>query len=239
MKKFILVAFIAIILSFSFQTLTGAEASNFKEIKTIANLLNEENLSIEKWQVIVKEQISEDQFSTVKQTIQELNPNSSFEKTDTENATKFVLDSQKDDFFSESFVVIVPKDNNHASYHLVYTVTGSKWSEKVNEIASDRMATITKDLFTENLTKFSCVETKPNGNISSVYLIEKFTENLNVQTLDNIKEEDFTVLSGYTPQWETVIPTSDKPMNIQLASRTGLGGKTTLTIGTPIITTEY
>ncbi|MCD8502193.1 MAG: YwmB family TATA-box binding protein [Bacillaceae bacterium] len=53
-------------------------------------------------------------------------------------------------------------------------------------------------------------------------------------------KKTFISLSAYTELWDTYIITNQKKMNLQVALRnTGMGGETTITIGTPIITVEY
>lgn len=60
-------------------------------------------------------------------------------------------------------------------------------------------------------------------------------------SVEELKEETFVSLSAYTELWEQAIYTGHQhKMNLQVALRTeGLGSKTTVTIGTPIITSEY
>ncbi|WP_186576602.1 YwmB family TATA-box binding protein [Aquibacillus kalidii] len=241
MKKIrlILVVSVMITIIFSFTTLTSASSSEpLKEVSDITNLLNEQNLDLENWQVIVKEKVDAKSVDEVKKQIEKSYPNHSFQTKQMEEATKYILSTQKKDKINESFILVVPFEKDYA-VEVIYTISGDLWNEKINKRYSRKLEEMTNTIFTQNLTKFSCVQTSPSGNISSVYLLNNLQKNLNVQTLDNIKEDDFTVLSGTTPLWESAIPTSDGAMNVQMAAREGLGGKTTITIGTPIITTEY
>ncbi|SDZ46063.1 TATA-box binding [Evansella caseinilytica] len=62
------------------------------------------------------------------------------------------------------------------------------------------------------------------------------------QAVEGLEEDFFVSQSALTPLWDRIIDTNGKKMNLQIALReinNGLGGQTTVTIGTPIITTEY
>ncbi len=55
-----------------------------------------------------------------------------------------------------------------------------------------------------------------------------------------LREESLVSLSAYTGQWKNVLPAANhQPINLQLALRERLGGKTRVVAGTPIITIEY
>ncbi|MDL4838857.1 YwmB family TATA-box binding protein [Aquibacillus rhizosphaerae] len=238
--RFILGSIIFTIIIFSFQTLSSASTNQLTEINQIANLLEQEDIFIDNWEVIVKEKKDYQTFEQMLKKVKKEYEGYKFEKTETKNATKFIFKPHKNDIVDESFILIVPKSNAQ-EYEITYKITGNNWNEEIQETYENKLEEITRELFTENLTKFSCIKTQSSVIMDRVSMLNHLQEKLNVQALNNIHEEDFTVLSGFTPRWETVIPTSDKslPMNVQLAAREGLGGKTTITIGTPIITTEY
>ncbi len=66
-------------------------------------------------------------------------------------------------------------------------------------------------------------------------------QTLHAETVEALQEESFVSFSGYLKDWDQAITTNNQDMNLQLAIRQeeGLGSRTTVTIGTPIITTEY
>ncbi|MBU9710583.1 YwmB family TATA-box binding protein [Evansella tamaricis] len=71
---------------------------------------------------------------------------------------------------------------------------------------------------------------------------QKIVESFSADVVEQLQEETFVSLSARTPHWENGIVTNGQQMNLQIALReieNGLGGETTVTIGTPLITTEY
>ncbi|HWO98815.1 MAG TPA: YwmB family TATA-box binding protein, partial [Bacillus sp. (in: firmicutes)] len=57
---------------------------------------------------------------------------------------------------------------------------------------------------------------------------------------ESLVEESFVSMSAYTEMWEEALPTEQHRMNLQIGMRKmGMGGETTLVVGTPIITSEY
>lgn len=62
----------------------------------------------------------------------------------------------------------------------------------------------------------------------------------NAQQIESLMEESFVSVSAYTGLWEEALSSQQQEMNLQIALRkTGMGGQTTLVVGTPIITSEY
>ncbi|ADU32283.1 YwmB family TATA-box binding protein [Evansella cellulosilytica] len=67
-------------------------------------------------------------------------------------------------------------------------------------------------------------------------------EAYSAEVVEQLEEETFVSLSAYTPLLDQQMETNGKEMNLQVALRTiqtGMGEETTVTIGTPLITTEY
>ncbi|MRH43955.1 hypothetical protein GH741_15030 [Aquibacillus halophilus] len=217
---------------------SSASPTPLHEVDDMVSLLEQENLVLQEWEFITKEKVGRHMVSEIKRKIEIEFQGSSFKLEQTESAKKFTIEPHKNDSVNESFLLIVPTDINHDA-ELIYKLSGTIWDESIRSYYSSKLENIVNDIFSGKSTKFSCISGQTNDIISSVYLFDKIIEKLNVQPLDYIEEDNFAVLSGYTPHWKNVIPISDKPMNVQLAAREGLGGETTLTIGTPIIATEY
>lgn len=58
--------------------------------------------------------------------------------------------------------------------------------------------------------------------------------------MESLNEQRFVSISGFTNDWDHSIKTKNGKMNIQISLRSaGMGERTTVTVGTPIITTEY
>lgn len=238
-KRFILALIATVSLCLTFSHFTNASTSSLKQLEDIAALVKDEQLPVEKWEVIAKENFTAQELYEKKQQIQEEYPDFNFKSEETDEIIKYTANNHhKRQKSVESIIMIVPKNKEHSA-ELIVKLSGSTWDKDIAEFYSSKLVKLEDFLFTDKMTKFSCVTATLNGNMNSLYFFEKITEKLNVQTLTSTKENDFVTLSGYTEHWEQAIPAGDNPMNLQLAARTGLGGETTITIGTPIITTEY
>ncbi|WNB92339.1 YwmB family TATA-box binding protein [Bacillus sp. NEB1478] len=139
-------------------------------------------------------------------------------------------------------VITYPQKQQMESY-FIYAVEGlvntnQNWKE-IKHLMNNR----TKDSIGGNPNIFSCV-TGTYGDKMVVDLYFKANElvqSFSGISVEELKEETFVSLSAYTEQWEQAIYTGhNHKMNLQVALRTeGMGSKTTVTIGTPIITSEY
>ncbi|MFD1359246.1 YwmB family TATA-box binding protein [Fictibacillus halophilus] len=139
-------------------------------------------------------------------------------------------------------IITYPQKQQTASY-FIYAVEGlvntnQNWKE-IRRLLDDRI----KDSVGGNPKIFSCV----TGTYGDKMVVDLYSQaNELVQafsgvSVEELKEETFVSLSAYTEQWEQAIYTGHQnKMNLQVALRSeGLGSKTTVTIGTPIITSEY
>jgi len=140
-------------------------------------------------------------------------------------------------------VIMYPQKEQIASY-FIYAVEGlvntnQNWKE-IRKLMDSRI----EDSVGGNPKIFSCV----TGTYGDKMVVDLYSQaNELVQafsgvSVEELKEETFVSLSAYTEQWEHTIYTGhEHKMNLQVALRTGegLGSETTVTIGTPIITSEY
>lgn len=138
--------------------------------------------------------------------------------------------------------ITFPQNNKFYSY-LIYEVQGKNYSEDMNQVLSPIILSRLEDLFLTNTKIFTC--TTGNGNGKLNFGLEELTNNIlaqfSAQKIEYLKEETFISVSAYTNIWDNSITTNEKKMNLQIAIRANqrLGGRTTITIGTPIILTEY
>ncbi|WP_171038252.1 YwmB family TATA-box binding protein [Aquibacillus sediminis] len=231
--RFLLVIALIPALLLSFRPDADASASTLSDLESLVDLVEQEDLSIDSWEVMVKEKIDSENLANITEKVtQYMGDETTVHKEDTDVMTKQVYQTTKQDGITETFTIL---EASH-QIEVIYTIKGE------NDYKTEDLANIAHshlDIFTKNATIFTCISTQVNDTIDNVYVFDTLLSNLQVETLDHIQEEDFQVVSGYSPRFETAIPHSDRAMNVQMAAREGLGGKTTITIGTPILTIEY
>ena len=215
------------------QEMTGAHAT----LMQFASFAADKQLEVNDWTITMKEKITRNEAESIKQKLQKYFEEPVVINESTMNAEKYTIsDSQKNEDIVETYSMIFP-ENKQSNVEMVYTVEGegkpSLRNLKQNEIKEE-----TRRFFSKNVTIFTCVKATYDGIIDDVLVYEKFEAAFNVITIDVIDENGWTSRTGYTKEWDQSIPTKGRLMNSQFATRT-LGGKTNITIGTPIITAEY
>ncbi|BAU26485.1 TATA-box binding protein [Aneurinibacillus soli] len=95
----------------------------------------------------------------------------------------------------------------------------------------------------ELLQIMSCVRGFYSGKLKNDLQIEKTSRilaELNGKIVESLTEETIQSTSAYSPLLSTMIRTNHQPMNVQVATHySQYQNRTTITVGTPIITAEY
>jgi hypothetical protein len=145
---------------------------------------------------------------------------------------------------TETLSYIIYPHNDQLHSYLIYNVHGTR---QLSEAQWKTLLPITEsrleDLFHKNTKIFTCATGNGSDklNLGLSEQADKLLADFSAQTIESLKEETFISISAYTNTWNNAIATNNQNMNLQVAIRAKerLGGKTTVTIGTPIITTEY
>lgn len=221
---------------------TGAYPQEMTEIQEVimefSSFAADKQLDVNEWTITMKEKTTPEEAERIKADMTMLFEQPIIQKEIMTNATKYTItDSQKNKNFVETYILIYPT-NKKSSTEMVYTVQGqgkpslSKHDTKIVNKVKSRF-------FSKNVTIFSCLKATYSGIMNDVLVYEKFEQAFNITTINEIDDENgWTSRSGYTNQWGHTLPVGDQTVNVQFATRT-LGGETTITIGTPIITAEY
>lgn len=215
------------------QEMTGAQAT----LMQFTSFAADKQLEVNGWTITMKEKITRNEADTIKQQLQEYFDNPVIINETTMNAKKYTIsDSQKNEDIAETYSMIFP-ENKQSDVEMVYTVEG-QGNPSLKKLKQNEIKEETRRFFSKNVTIFTCIKVTYDGIINDVLVYEEFKKAFDVITIDVIDENGWTSRTGYTKEWDQSIPTKDRLMNSQFATRT-LGGKTNITIGTPIITAEY
>lgn len=138
-------------------------------------------------------------------------------------------------------ITTYPSRNNHHLY-LIYEIKGTNSPNIEKEELFAFVKKRENDLFQQKQEWFSMAK-GVSKHISEDLVDEgeKLMSLLSANKVEALKEETFVSISAYNEKWVQSLETNGKQMNVQIALRQGsrLGSFTTVTIGTPIITTEY
>lgn len=256
-KEKLQIIFYCMILGGLYLGISGSGEANdeetFQELKSILNVMDKHEIEVTEWTLYTREHLNHwtepsgyfDEFMALQEKTTSFDWESHLTKQRNGQLRAVATQAHPNKGVVETLTYIVfPHNEEHHSY-LIYEVEGTKkvtendW-QSLSPILSSRM----NDLFQQDSKIFTCV----TGNASdklNLGLYEKaeiLVNEFSGQKIEQLKEETFISVSAYTNVWNDAITTAnDQNMNLQVAIREKerLGGARTVTIGTPIITTEY
>ncbi|MCA0985485.1 YwmB family TATA-box binding protein [Halobacillus yeomjeoni] len=236
MKTFIAIISACVILG------TGVypqEMSAYKPttLEKLAGFAVDEQLPLESWKVTMKEQVAQTKIDQLKKELLHSDNEIVMTEEVTKHSRKITFkDAQKNPSIFEYIILIIPNEEKYYA-EIVYLVEG-RGTASITKEEMMYIDDVKSRYFSGNVTIFSCIEVKSSDIIDDVLVYQNFKKAFNITSIDEVIDNELTIRTGYTEQWEQMIPTANGKMNVQYASRT-LGEGTNITIGTPIITSEY
>ncbi|MFK9091497.1 YwmB family TATA-box binding protein [Bacillus salipaludis] len=127
--------------------------------------------------------------------------------------------------------------------YIVYSVSGKEWNEADEAyFTSDVLKNRLSDIFRGKPTVFSCMMGVFNDKIDTALpvVVNNVLSSFDAKEIEALKEETFMSVSAMSPMFSGFIDQRKNNMNLQIGVRSeGLGARTTVVVGTPIITIEY
>ena len=237
-----------------------------EQLQEIIQVMNKHDIAVDEWSIYAREDsdtlIQKKQYEAKIDELKNQNPSFKWEQTfehgmyktvgtaqtelqanENENIseTKSTLENAKASLKEEIIFVAYPHKGQFKTY-LIYVLKGETWtSELWYGLQSDLQSKI-GTMFDKKPHIFSCAKGQTGGKMEGVLYNRalKILKDFSANPIESLQEEAFVSVSAYTENWKNSIPEKNKEMNIQIALRkSGLGGSTTVVIGTPIITFEY
>ncbi|QED49704.1 YwmB family TATA-box binding protein [Cytobacillus dafuensis] len=215
------------------------------DLLALASILQDENILITEWSLHAREKMENvESLEQVQNLTEDLKQqfynwewtSKSYEK---HLETVAVLNSNAQ---SETIKILTTPINGQVQTYVIYEVKGKGWQEKVEQKISKQLESRISDIFRGNATFFSCLKGEFNDRIEKTLSneMENLLTAFNAEEVEALSEGNFISTSAYSTMFDKSIATKGKDMNLQIAIRNqGLGGETTLVVGTPIITIEY
>ncbi|WP_223701075.1 YwmB family TATA-box binding protein [Sutcliffiella deserti] len=217
------------------------------EIQAIAEVFHEKNININEWKLYARNNVYEIRdLVTFQKEVNELKQNMGHLKWSVEveeDQWRAVGTYYNDQYkHEETLQLITTHINSNPTSYLLYEVTGYGWektsAEKIINLFHSNISIISL----EKLEIFSCMTGEVSAKIedglqnTTNILLDAFS----ARVIEELHEDNFVSISAYTELWNNVLPTHQGMMNLQIGLRKqGLGEKTTVIVGTPIITVEY
>ncbi|MFV8826347.1 YwmB family TATA-box binding protein [Alkalihalobacterium sp. APHAB7] len=241
MKK--IVPILGLVFLFAMSVLTHGELKEQTQLVYIVHLMEEQEVQIENWRLYTrgtgKEVKDIHEYEEELQQMMASEQNFQWDLKDWKQHEHWKVTGTNG--VEQLTVLAYPLEEQYSMY-LIYEWMGTGYPQDVEAITSFFLKRLDQ-LYVETPTVFTTVsgnheEIKP----SSMYDFgSELVKSFSAEKVEELKEETFISISAYNKQWEDSLDTNGNNMNLQVALRQDprLGAKTTITIGTPIITTEY
>ncbi|SFB26618.1 TATA-box binding [Lentibacillus halodurans] len=221
---------------------SGVLAKQTDELTDIASIVTEDGVSVDSWQVTIKEEMNRDAIEHITNKLQDENSYKAT-RTEDEKAVKYSFErAHKKMNISEMYNVVIPKNAMYDA-EFVAVLQGEHWNDSIADFYINRVEDIQATYFTTESTKFACLTADVDAKIEIAYFLNQLKQTLqltNIQTqTDNVETSKVKkIVYGYTPLWEQEI-TMQKPMNLQMVVQNGTHDSKRVTIGTPMLINEY
>ncbi|OEH93330.1 YwmB family TATA-box binding protein [Bacillus solimangrovi] len=227
---------------------TGETKGNDYDLERLVVAFQNQDISIENWNMYAREEKvrleTYDEFEAeVKRLAKKVEDFTwSFEREEHMWKAIAVKHDQKLNITEKILLTAYPTKKNHQTY-LIYDIEGEKWDHGQWSHVSDRIVDSSSKIFQKTPQFYSCVSGHAGDMMKGV--LQTFSDNvleeLGAQPVSRLIEDNFISISAYSKQFSQEIALYDQDkMNLQVGIRQqGMGGVTTVTIGTPIITLEY
>lgn len=207
------------------------------EIKTLASVLQDENILITGWSVYARETLEEENVEKLVKELKAQLPNWTWEGGNGE-----ITALSKSPELQEKVKIVSTDTNGPVHTYVMYEVRGHYWNKNTETFLNKNLPGRIFDIFRGNATTFSCIEGEINDKIKSALPVykTKLLKAFNAEEVEGLEEDSFISASAVSPLFDKSL-SNDHEMNMQLGLRKTerLGAKTTLVVGTPIITIEY
>ncbi|MDQ7725741.1 YwmB family TATA-box binding protein [Bacillus halotolerans] len=235
---------VSVVLSFVIAVFHTIHASELTPLAQIAEGMERQNVSIDKWTLHAKQNMSltEKEFYQKVQRLKSEYRQYNWVLAQEDQIVKAIgtyTDKKNHTSFKLQLVTTLKKHNptSYLLYEQMSLETPISWNDTYEQFERQALG-----IFQEKVVIFTCLNGHLDDNMDIV-LQKKANQLLNefqARSVEHVVEPSFVSISAYTDEWKESIMTSEHKMNLQIALRSaGMGGKHIVTVGTPIVTTEY
>jgi hypothetical protein len=219
-------------------------ASSEPDLVKIADAFQTEDILLEEWSYYAREHLVDlTTQKEVQEYVKELKqkfPDWDWSTSQTSEKWEVTAVSPTSKHHTEMLQIMATHTKQPVNAYIVYRVSGNEWNKEMESFfTKDQVKNRLSDIFRGNPTVFSGMK----GSISDKMdkAVPTITSDLmdifDAKEIEALKEDNFMSVSANSPIFSDSIA---RDMNLQIGIRSeGLGAKTTIVVGTPIITIEY
>ena len=219
-------------------------AGGDNDLVEIANAFQTEDILLEEWTFYAREHLVDLKTETeVQDYVKELKaqfPDWDWSTSETSEKWEVTAVSPTSKHHKETLQIMATHTKQPASAYIVYRVSGDEWNKEMESFfTKDQFRDRLSDIFRGNPTVFSGMKGSISDKIDTAVptVARDLLDVFDAKEIEALKEDNFMSVSANSPMFSDSIA---QDMNLQIGIRSeGLGGKTTIVVGTPIITIEY
>jgi hypothetical protein len=219
-------------------------ASGELDLIKIADAFQTEDILLEEWSFYAREHLVD--LTTKKEVqeyvkeLQQKFPDWNWSRSATSEKWEVTAVSPTSKHHTEMLQIMATHTKQPVNAYIVYRVSGNEWNKEMEFFfTEDQVKNRLSDIFRGNPTVFSGMKGSINDKMDKAVptITSDLMEIFNAKEIEALKEDNFMSVSANSPRLTHSIA---RDMNLQIGIRSeGLGAKTTIVVGTPIITIEY
>lgn len=230
---------------------TKSSKSNAPEagdLITLAERLQGEKIEIAEWSIHAREKLTSvnnsKELENYIKTIKKQFPTWDWTEATSASATQWEASAHSKDpsTFQESVKIVSTHTKQSTQAYVIYELKGQHWTEHTVKHLNTGLPSTFSNIFRTKPQIFSCVKAEIDDKMVSALSQTKtgLLEAFNANEIESLSESSFISVTASSPLFAESLKRNQESINLQLALRThGMGAKTTLVVGTPIITIEY
>ncbi len=217
------------------------------DLAKMGSVLHAEHILLEDWSFYAREHVtgmkSVQDVKDYADVLQEKFPDWEWSVTNTSQKWEVTAVSPTTKHHQETLQIMATHTKQPVNAYIVYSVTGKEWNEATEAFfTTEKFQSRLSDIFRGNPTFFSCMKGVISDKIDKALdtTASVLLSSFDAKEIEALKEESFMSVSAKSTLFAGSIDHQKNSMNLQIGIRSeGLGGKTTVVVGTPIITIEY
>jgi hypothetical protein len=210
-------------------------ADSDQDLLTLVSVLQDEHILVNEWSLYSRKTVENGEQNQIIAELKEEFSEWTWSKSNEENQLTATSTSPN---YQEEIKIVT----NQAHTYVMYEVKGQDWNEKTEAFVTKEWQDHLVTIFDGQASTFSCIKGEFGDKMDEALpvFMNGLLEAFDAEKVEALEEENFLSTSAYSPLFSGTI-SEDHDMNLQLGLRKpdGMGGNTTLVVGTPIITIEY
>ncbi|MDR6999341.1 YwmB family TATA-box binding protein [Neobacillus niacini] len=226
----------------------NTEAANESmDLMKIGSIFQTKDIMPSEWSLYAREHLvdlkSEQDVQVYAKELKQKFPDWDWSTANTSQKWEVTAVSPASNHHQETLQIMSSRTNQPIDAYIVYRVSGKKWNKETESFFTTNQFKIRlSDVFREKPTVFSCMKGVVGDKMDKALpaTVNGLLSALNAKKIEALKEETFMSVTAFSPDFSESIGNAKTDLNLQIGVRSeGLGRKTTVVVGTPIITIEY